>query len=315
MEIMSKKRTEHPQSIPNAISNTERFTILGFVLTLVLLIIVSGYGYTRISTLSEEITQLNTELDTRLASTAAFLQNNLAEATTSLANALQQEKQHVQAQLGGVQNQVGSITGTVTDLQKLSKIDSQLLAKYSKVFFLSDTYAPARLIEVPLAYRYSEKKPLQIIPEVLPFLQRMLDQAKTDGIALYAESAYRSFANQKALKGQYAVTYGAGTANQFSADQGYSEHQLGTTVDFMTTGTNGTLSGFEITPAYTWVVANAHRYGFVLSYPKNNGHYIFEPWHWRFVGVRLATDLHNSGRHFYMMDQREIDAYLISLFD
>ncbi len=303
------------KAILKEIPRIEHFTISGFALTLVLFIALSVYGYTRINTLSEEIAELNAKLDIRLASTTAFLQNNLAEATTSLANALQQEKQNVQAQLGGVQNQVGSITGTVTSLQKLSKIDPELLAKYSKVFFLSDTYAPARLTDIPAVYAYSDKKLSQVIPEVLPYLQRMLDQAKTDGITLYVNSAYRSFDNQKALKGQYTVSYGAGTANQFSADQGYSEHQLGTTVDFMTTGTNGTLSGFEMTPAYAWIIANAHRYGFVLSYPKNNGHYIFEPWHWRFVGVRLATDLHNSGRHFYMMDQREIDAYLISLFD
>lgn len=293
----------------------ESVTVGGFVFVLALVGGASWYGYTRLATLSGQVAELDAKFDTRLASTTALLQDNIAEATTSLGDALQQEKKNVQEQLGGVKSQVGSITGTITDLQKLSKIDPELLTKYSKVFFLSDTYAPARLVDIPPAYVYQEGRSLQIIPEALPYLQRMLDQAKADGIDLYVNSAYRSFASQKSLKGQYTVTYGAGTANQFSAEQGYSEHQLGTTVDFITTGTDGELIGFDTKPAYAWVTANAHRYGFVLSYPKNNGYYIFEPWHWRFVGVKLATDLHLSKAYFYTFDQRIIDTYLISLFD
>lgn len=290
---------------------SQELMTVGFLLLVVLVAAASWYGYTRFTSLSGQVTKLNAEL----ASTTARLQSGINDATTSLGNAIQQEKQNVQEQLGGVQDQVGVIGGAVTDLKKLSKTDPELLAKYSKVFFLSDNYAPARLIQIPPAYEYNEKKTLQIIPEVLPYLKKMLDQAKADGVALYVDSAYRSFSTQSALKGQYTFTYGAGTANSFSADQGYSEHQLGTTVDLITTGTGGVLDGFSHTPAYKWVVANAYRYGFILSYPQNNGYYVFEPWHWRFVGVKLATDLHNSNTYFYTMDQRTIDTYLISLFD
>lgn len=299
----------------------KRVSLWQWIVTTAVIVLVafvcflSWYGYTRLTSLSEQIAMLDIKIYERLASTTAILQNDLAEATTSFGNALKQETKNVQEQLGGVKSQVGSISGTVTDLQKLSKIDPELLAKYSKVFFLSDTYAPARLVEIPSEYRYSEKTQLQIVPEVLPYLQKMINQAKADGIELYVDSAYRSFSTQQALKGQYTVIYGAGTANQFSADQGYSEHQLGTTVDLITTGIGGELDGFDTTQAYVWVTENAYRYGFVISYPKNNGYYIFEPWHWRFVGVKLATDLHNSNTYFYTMDQRAIDAYLISLFD
>jgi len=258
------------------------------------------YGYARIASLSEQVT----ELSTGLASTTALLQDS----TISLSDAFTRERKMVESQ-------VGAINGTVTELQKLSAIDPELLAKYSKVFFLSDAYAPARLAEIPSKYKYSENKPLQILPEVLPHLEKMLGQASADEVLLYVDSAYRSFNTQEALKERYVMTYGAGTANQFSAEQGYSEHQLGTAVDFITTGTGGQLIGFERTPAYTWLTANAHRYGFVLSYPKNNGYYMFEPWHWRFVGVKLATNLHATNSYFYTMDQRTIDAYLISIFD
>jgi len=223
-------------------SRGQWFIVAGGTAVIIVIGVLSWYGYTRFAILSKRIARLDTKIDERLASITELLQNNLAEATTSFGNALNQETKNIQVQLGGVKNQVGSITDTVTDLQKLSKIDPELLAKYSKIFFLSDTYAPARLVEIPLAYKYSEKAQLQIIPEVLHYVQKMLDQAKIDGIALYVESAYRSFATQQALKGQYTVIYGAGTANQFSADQGYSEHQLGTTVDLITTGLDGKLA-------------------------------------------------------------------------
>ncbi|MFA7302220.1 MAG: M15 family metallopeptidase [Candidatus Paceibacterota bacterium] len=280
----------------------------GFLIALVILLAgVSWYGYTRIAALSTQVAELT--------SATALLQTNITEATTTLGAAIKQERQNVQYQLGGVKDQVGSINGTVTNLQKLSKTDPELLAKYSKVFFLSENYAPARLAVMPPEYQYDEKKRLQLVPEVLSYLQKMLDQAREEEVALYAHSAYRSFNTQEALKGQYAITYGPGTANTFSADQGYSEHQLGTTVDLITKGTNGQLSGFDKTPAYAWVVANAHRYGFVLSYPQKNAYYIFEPWHWRFVGVKLATDLHNQKKNFYELDQRTIDTYLVNIFD
>lgn len=278
-----------------------------FILLLLLLTGMGWYGYTEVTALRGQVAEL--------ASTTARLTSNIDEATTSLGDALNKEKQSVQAQIGGVKDQVGSITSSVSTLQKLTTTDPELLAKYSKVFFLSENYAPARLVAIPDEYEYDEKKNLQLIPEVLSYFKKMLARAQDDGIELYAQSAYRSFSEQHAVKGSYTVTYGAGTASTFSADQGYSEHQLGTTVDLITIGTGGQLMGFDKTPAYAWMLDNAHRYGFVLSYPKNNGYYIFEPWHWRFVGVKLATDLHNDGKYFYELDQRTIDTYLVNLFD
>ena len=111
------------------------------------------------------------------------------------------------------------------------------------------------------------------------------------------------------------MTYGAGTANSFSADQGYSEHQLGTTVDMITSGLGGVLDGFDTTKAYQWMLSNAYKYGFILSYPKNNNYYVYEPWHWRFVGIKFAKYLHDQKLNFYDLEQRTIDSYLVSIFD
>jgi D-alanyl-D-alanine carboxypeptidase len=75
------------------------------------------------------------------------------------------------------------------------------------------------------------------------------------------------------------------------------------------------VTSFDTTDAFLWLTKHAYRYGFVLSYPKDNTYYMYEPWHWRFVGTELADDLHDGGRTFYDMDQRDIDVYLANTFD
>jgi D-alanyl-D-alanine carboxypeptidase len=209
---------------------------------------------------------------------------------------------------------ISEVTTIVGNLQKLTATDPELLRKYSKVYFLSENYSPAQLSSIHSQYLYEKERPQLIHTGTLPRLQDMLGAANVNGLTIRVVSAYRSFYDQAAVKEGYKVTYGSG-ANQFSADQGYSEHQLGTAVDFSTPGTTGILSGFDDSAAFTWLNANAYKFGFVLSYSKGNTYYQFEPWHWRFVGVALATHLHNENKNFYDLDQREIDGYLITIFN
>lgn len=212
------------------------------------------------------------------------------------------------------EDQIREIAGTVGQLDKLSKTDEELLEKYSKVYFLNEHYMPEELSEIDDAYVYNEERDFYLHSKVMPYFEEMVEDALDDDVNLWVVSAFRSFDEQTQLKEHYTVTYGTG-ANTFSADQGYSEHQLGTTVDFTTNGLDGGLRGFENTPAYEWLQEHAHEYGFTLSYPEGNAYYIFEPWHWRFVGVELAEDLNDEGDHFYDLSQRELDQYLISIFD
>lgn len=202
----------------------------------------------------------------------------------------------------------------IDTLEKLTTIDPELLKKYSKVFFLSENYAPPKLEDIPVQFKIQEDKDLKILEDVEPYLTKLLKKADEAGVNLRVISAYRSFDEQKQLKSNYTVTYGSG-ANKFSADQGYSEHQLGTTVDFGTTEVTGAYMSFENTSAFTWLQENAYTHGFILSYPKGNSYYQYEPWHWRFVGEDLAEDLHDDGKNFYELDQRDIDEYLINIFD
>lgn len=212
------------------------------------------------------------------------------------------------------QSQIQNLAGTVGVLEKLSKTDSELLKKYSKVYFLNENYKPPRLSDIDSKYLLQKDKQIQILSDVAPFLQKMLDDSHNAGLNLVVVSGYRSFETQASLKSSYKITYGSG-ANKFSADQGYSEHQLGTTLDFSNVKNGATLNGFDKTAEYKWLLDNAHKYGFILSYPKDNSYYIFEPWHWRYVGTELATKIYDEKINFYSLDQRILDGYLLNLFN
>lgn len=212
------------------------------------------------------------------------------------------------------QNEIQEINNKVSVLEKLENIDPQLLQKYSKIYFLNENYLPSELSLVEPEFLLNKDKSIQVHTKVKGYLESMIRSARADGVDITILSGYRSFGTQATLKSQYTVVYGP-TSNRFSADQGYSEHQLGTTVDFTTKKSGEILTGFDSTSAYKWLNENAYKFGFILSYPKNNGYYIFEPWHWRFVGVFLATYLHDNNKSFYSVPQRDIDSYLIKIFD
>lgn len=285
-------------------------TLSTAVVLLTAVLSYGGYQYRQIYLENTSLGERTAELEGSLR----LSEENLASAETEkaqLADQLNAEKARVDA-LG---EQVGEISETVGDLDKLSKLDPELLQKYSKVYFLNEHYVPSRLTNIASEYLYNGDKSQQIHANVWPFLEDLLSDAADDGITLTIISGYRSFGTQASIKSGYSVVYGSGTANQFSADQGYSEHQLGTTVDFGTPGVGATTLEFQNTGAYQWLLDNAYKYGFVLSYPAGNAYYIFEPWHWRFVSTDLARDLHRDGKHFYDVDQREIDQYLLNIFD
>jgi LAS superfamily LD-carboxypeptidase LdcB len=242
-----------------------------------------------------------------------YFENQLGMAVQDNTN-LQQNLEAQKSRNDAIESQVSQISGTVGTLQKLSDTDPQLLQKYSRIYFLNENYVPKSLTNVDSAYLFAKDKPEQYLSQALPFLVNLLIAANQAGVKLQVASAYRSFGQQSQLKSIYTVTYGSG-ANRFSADQGYSEHQLGTAVDFITPDFSALSLKFASSSAYEWVVANAYKYGFELSYPKNNPYYIYEPWHWRFVGIALATWLHQQNITFYDAPQRTINQYLISLFD
>lgn len=280
-------------------------TTTGAVIALVVCAGLGAWAFTTTATLRSTTEQFAVER-TSLGERIALLE---AENKT-LSEALYSEQQRNEE----FEDQLDDLEDTLGVLEKLSETDPELLQKYSKVYFLNEHYAPPKFKKIPSEYGYPEDEVHNIHADVYPFLEDLMEDAQDDDIDIRIASAFRSYTEQTSLKSTYTVTYGSG-ANTFSADQGYSEHQLGTTVDFTTTALNGGLNGFHNTPAYEWLEDNAYKYGFVLSYPEGNAYYQFEPWHWRFVGKDLARYLDRRNMHFYDMSQRDIDEYLVEIFD
>jgi D-alanyl-D-alanine carboxypeptidase len=277
-----------------------------------LALIIAGWSYDAwcYVMLSEKLGATEQTLATRTGEYATLFSKLHAQNDTLTAT-LNSER----IENGSLSQENSQISDKVSVLTKLTTIDPELLKKYSKVYFLNENYVPAKLSNINPAYVVDTSKTLQFESDALPHLESLLKDANAAGVPLRLASAYRSFGTQSALKASYSFVYGKGTANQFSADQGYSEHQLGTAVDFTTPTIKGAYPAFETDPSFPWLQQNAYKYGFILSYPKSNTYYEFEPWHWRFVGVELATYLHSQGKNFYDLDQRTIDTYLVNIFD
>lgn len=301
-------------------------TIVGFVIVLAALVFLVIQNRNQ----AKNISALQDERDYYAAENASTSRNYLtereiAEATIAeLSEKLSmtsEELEDVERDLRreedkneDFEDQIKAISGTVGILDKLSKTDEELLQKYSRTYFLNENFVPMKLSKIESKYILAGRKEQYFHGNAVDFLNDMLDEAADDGFDLKVLSAYRSFDEQIAVKSQHTLVYGSGS-NAFSADQGYSEHQLGTTVDLSDLVTAGTFTAFATTKEYNWLLENAYKHGFILSYPEDNGFYVFEPWHWRFVGIDLATDLHRENADFYTWDQRKIDEYLVKIFD
>ena len=116
---------------------------------------------------------------------------------------------------------------------------------------------------------------------------------------LILNSGFRTYKNQQGLYNRTRDTRGLAVAEKLSARPGHSEHQLGLAADFSVRGQGCVIMVcFGKTEAGIWLAENAHQYGFVLRYPKGykpvTG-FQYEPWHFRYVGIELATEMKTNG--------------------
>lgn len=164
---------------------------------------------------------------------------------------------------------------------------------------LTREYVPSNLVklsDVGIPVFVNDRQLRQV---VIPDLKQLFADAKSQGIDLWALSAYRSYDYQDALYHSYIQLYGQDYADKYSAIAGHSQHQLGTTLDFGTAENNfDLLDSFADTKAGKWLADNAYKYGFYISYPKGMASvtgYEYEPWHYRYVGKLNAWMIKNSG--------------------
>lgn len=129
---------------------------------------------------------------------------------------------------------------------------------------------------------------------------KMAKDAEIEGFIITAFSSYRSYDYQKQLYERYVKKDGKDNADRYSARPGYSEHQTGLAFDVGEVGRENLwlTEEFGETPAGKWLMENAHKYGFILRYPKGKEEitgYMYESWHYRYLGVELATKVKESG--------------------
>lgn len=112
--------------------------------------------------------------------------------------------------------------------------------------------------------------------------------AERDAVRLLLVSAYRSVEYQCGLiERKLARGLEIDEILRVNAAPGYSEHHSGRAVDIGTPGQEPLVEDFENTEAFAWLRRNAHRWGFVLSYPRANRHgIVYEPWHWALESER-----------------------------
>lgn len=142
----------------------------------------------------------------------------------------------------------------------------------------------------------SNAQPLRA--EASDAVEQLVAAAEADGVYVGMTSAYRSYYLQETLYNNYVARDGEELAIRYSARPGHSEHQTGLTVDFDDFTGCGLDHCFESTPAGIWLQDNAADFGFVMRYPDGFEHitgFIYEPWHYRYVGKELAGAMQSSG--------------------
>ena len=146
---------------------------------------------------------------------------------------------------------------------------------------LDAAYAPADLVNLK-DYPVKTTWPHVLLRKaIMPQVLRMVRAARADGLTLTFSSGYRSYAYQQGVYAREVQMYGRETADRESAHAGYSQHQLGTAIDF------GSISDdYERTAEGRWVAGHAWEYGFSLSYPAGYEQvtgYRHESWHYRYI--------------------------------
>ena len=176
--------------------------------------------------------------------------------------------------------------------------DVDLLYPINKVNEVSSDFIPDNLTVLP---DYVHPKGIICLKDFASESYiKMFDDAKKENITLGITSGFRKYEIQDYLFNLYTETMGLAEASRVSALPGHSEHQLGTTMDL-----TGSSIGFASTSKLmssniegNWLEENAHKYGFVMSYPEGKESitgYSYEPWHYRYVGVDVAEAVKDSG--------------------
>lgn len=183
------------------------------------------------------------------------------------------------------------------DGKLILKNTGDILVLVNKRRNLPSDYRPEDLVIPDVKFSFDDiidKRHLR--KEAATALEKMFYDAEKENIILYAVSGFRSYSTQSYLFGNKVSKVGEEEANLLVARPGQSEHQTGLAMDISSKSANFSLiEDFGQTIEGQWVNENAHRFGFIIRYKRDTTDitgYSFEPWHIRYVGIDVATEIY-----------------------
>ena len=198
-----------------------------------------------------------------------------------------------------------------TYLEYINSNDEYIHILVNKQNPIDATFEAENLVEISNEYlhSYKHKSVVELQETALKAIEFMMQNMRAEGITdIYIQSAHRTYDYQNYLFNKYIQDEMSSGLSQEKAEEkvltyssrpGESEHHTGLCVDFTTNSINGAVDDvFESTEAFTWLKANAWKYGFILRYPEDKTAitgYSYESWHYRFVGLEVASIMHQTG--------------------
>lgn len=176
------------------------------------------------------------------------------------------------------------------EITDTSKGNTMLVNKYNA---LSKDYEVEDLKTISKTYSYGDNKKLN--KEAYDAFISLADDAKKEGYTILIVSSYRTYQDQEDVWKDYKASFGTKKADAYAARAGSSEHETGLAIDVA--DYNDKNDKFEATESFKWMQTNAHKYGYILRYPKDKENitgYSYEAWHYRYVGIDTATKVYNE---------------------
>lgn len=191
---------------------------------------------------------------------------------------------------------------------QLKEVDGKLVIQnvdnifilVNKEMNLPADYVPGDLVRPKVRFVFGDQdvEKSYLRKEAAEALERMFEAAESEGIYLFASSGYRSYSRQETIFQTKVNQVGEEKALEVVAYPGQSEHQTGLAMDITSQSNNFQLTeSFAETPEGKWLAENAHRFGFILRYPKGKEAitgYSYEPWHFRYVGEMYAKIIYEN---------------------
>lgn len=285
------------------IQNGIGIACIAFIIIVVICYLVSlhedtHYVYEKIETTTVAVEETPTATEKEILTTETTTQEVTSEKETEQNNSIYTNIQYK------------STTAKPTDFSKLGRnlilVNNDYMLpedfKWNLVYWYDGAKTSVETLALP-----KNKDVIAVDAEAYQSLKDMFQAAKDAGVPLQLVSAYRSISKQDSL---FSSSVNSGIESGLSNNDaikkanlsrmrpGCSEHNVGLGFDILAKGNFYLKEDFKNTPEFAWLIENAENYGFILRYPENKTNItkvIYEPWHFRYVGVEHAKKINELG--------------------